>query len=285
MKEKLKVKDMMGYDVVLNFPPKKIVSLVPSQSELLWHLGLSDKLVGITKFCIHPADMKIKVEKIGGTKKLNINKIISLKPDLIIGNKEENEKSDITELKKHFPVWMSDIENLKDALKMIEEIGKITGKEKKSIEIISKIQSEKLKFSKKTEENSTSCVYFIWRNPYMVAGKNNFINSMLKVCGLKNVFDSRKFNKNSFENKNVRYPQINEDLLSTVEPNLILLSSEPYPFKEKHITELKTICPSALVKIVDGEMFSWYGSRLINSFKYFNSLLAEKEIKELNGKS
>ncbi|MFN5459102.1 MAG: helical backbone metal receptor, partial [Bacteroidota bacterium] len=118
MKEKLKVKDMMGYDVVLNFPPKKIVSLVPSQSELLWHLGLSDKLVGITKFCIHPADMKIKVEKIGGTKKLNINKIISLKPDLIIGNKEENEKSDITELKKHFPVWMSDIENLKDALKM-----------------------------------------------------------------------------------------------------------------------------------------------------------------------
>ncbi|WP_295667575.1 ABC transporter substrate-binding protein [uncultured Mucilaginibacter sp.] len=245
-----------------DFPsaPKRIISIVPSQTELLFYLGLDEEIVGITKFCIYPADKVKSIEKVGGTKQLNIEKIKSLKPDLIIANKEENERSQIEELINFCPVWISDIYNLADALDMIERVGALTGKGTEAKMLSNQITQQ---FNRITiQQSNLKTAYFIWRKPYMVAGKNTFIDDMLRRCGLINVFEQH------------RYPEINRERLIEANPDVILLSSEPYPFNEKHMAELKAIVPKAIIRLVDGEMFSWYGSRLLHAGAYFEELLA-----------
>ena len=258
--------DQMGREVIIDFPPQRIISLVPSQTELLFDLGLGERVVGITKFCVHPHDKFKSTTKIGGTKKLDIEKIRSLKPDLIIGNKEENEKSQIEELMHEFPVWMSDIINLDQALDMVKKIGELTDTESKTISLIEKlkIDFESFRIEAKTEKNKRSnrVAYFIWKDPYMVAGRDTFINSMLNLCGLENVFSEMG-----------RYPVVTSDLISAANPNMIFLSSEPYPFADKHLQEFKAIVPNVNVQLVDGELFSWYGSRLLHSVNYFRKIL------------
>ena len=253
--------DQLNRKINLPSIPKRIISVVPSQTELLFYLGLNKEVVGITKFCIHPADKFKSTTKIGGTKQLNIAKIKSLNPDLIIANKEENERGQLEELMQHFPVWISDIYDLQGALEMIERVGELVGRNMEAVTLSDNIR-------KNFEEIDISplnhrVAYFIWRKPYMVAAKNTFIDSMLQECGLKNAFTLE------------RYPEIGPSLLSEVKPDVILLSSEPYPFKEKHIEELKAIIPSSKIRLVDGEMFSWYGSRLLEAPAYFTTLISE----------
>lgn len=242
-------------------PPKRIISLVPSQTELLFELGLNEEVVGITKFCIHPAEWFQSKTRVGGTKTVNIEKIKSLKPDLILANKEENTKEDIEQLMEVAPVWMSDIFNLEDALQMIRTIGKLTGKIEKSEEIVKQIQFNFNQLEVLPSSHLKKCAYFIWRDPYMIAGKNTFIDDMLKYCGFVNC---------SIEE---RYPEWNE--LPEEAPEVILLSSEPYPFQQKHIEELQLKHPQSFIKLVDGELFSWYGSRLLKSAAYFSKLKQE----------
>ncbi len=238
---------------------KRIISLVPSQTELLFDLGLDEEVVGITKFCIHPTEKFKTKAKIGGTKKLNLDEIHRLKPDLIIGNKEENDQYQIEQLIQEFPVWISDINNLDDAIEMIVELGKIVGKEHKANSIAKEIR---FNFNTiKIAPHTLRIAYFIWKDPYMVAGDNTFINDMIYRAGWKNAFALD------------RYPELRIDDIRNASPDVILLSSEPYPFKEKHIEEFKTICPQAQVLIVDGELFSWYGSRLLKTVAYLQSLI------------
>lgn len=244
--------------------PKRIISVVPSQTELLFYLGLDEEIIGITKFCIHPQDGFKSTAKIGGTKQLDIAKIKSLKPDLIIANKEENERGQIEELMDFCPVWISDISNLAEALQMIERVGELVGKTEESLTLSHNIEQQFKELSQVPRNLSTA--YFIWRKPYMVAGRNTFIDDMLQKCGLTNVFNAD------------RYPEINMDMLITANPQVVLLSSEPYPFKEKHIEELKAILPQAIIKLVDGEIFSWYGSRLLHAPAYFKWLRKDLNI-------
>jgi ABC-type Fe3+-hydroxamate transport system substrate-binding protein len=252
-------KDQLNHNININFPPKRIISLVPSQTELLFDLGLTNEIIGITKFCIHPKDKFKNTTKIGGTKKLDINKIRELKPDLIIGNKEENQKKEIGILAKEFPVWMSDIYNLSDALEMIEIIGEMVDKKVESLILSQNIQQtfDKIIIN---ENDLKSTLYFIWHNPNMLAGNETFINEMLKYCSLKNLIEEN------------RYPELSDPELKMLLPEVILLSSEPYPFKEKHIKNFQEIWPKAKIKLVDGEMFSWYGSRLLKAASYFKNL-------------
>ena len=250
--------DHLKNKIELAHIPKRIVSLVPSQTELLWDFGLQDELVGITKFCIHPPDMFKLKDRVGGTKTLNLNKIRSLKPDLIIGNKEENEYAQINELQKEFPVWMSDIYNLKDAYKMISDIGELVNKKNEANVLISEIQKS---FSLIKKHHKT-VLYLIWKNPYMAAGKSTFIGDVLNEMGLMNVL----------ETNDLRYPEVSLENIKNLNPELIFLSSEPFPFNEKHINELRQIAPNATIKLVDGELFSWYGSRLLKSVTYLNQL-------------
>ncbi|HWY38765.1 MAG TPA: helical backbone metal receptor [Bacteroidia bacterium] len=262
--------DQLNRHIEFNFPPGRIISLVPSQSELLWHLGLQEELAGITKFCIHPTEMFHSVTRIGGTKEIKFDVIKELQPDLIIANKEENEQEQIEELCKHYPVWISDIHNLDDALEMIERVGAITHRKEKAAELVTQIKNKYAAFKNNTKHAITqhrTAAYLIWKNPYMAAGHNTFIDHMLGLCGLTNVFTSEKS----------RYPEISAQNLIDKKPDMVLLSSEPYPFKEKHIEELKMHLPHAKIMLVDGEMFSWYGSRLLHAFDYFTELL--KEIK------
>lgn len=251
-------KDQLGQHIQLTQIPKRIISLVPSQSELLWDLGLRDELIGITKFCIHPNEMFKFKDRVGGTKTLDIQKIRSLKPDLIIGNKEENEYAQIKELQNEFPVWMSDIYNLNNAYKMISDIGELVNKKNEATRLVSNIQKS---FSVIKKYNKT-VLYLIWKNPFMAAGNSTFIGDVLNQMGLIN----------SLKNSDLRYPELTMDEIKNLNPNLIFLSSEPFPFKESHINELKQLVPNATVKLVDGELFSWYGSRLLKSVEYFNNL-------------
>ena len=249
----------MGRNVIIPNFPERIISLVPSQTELLFDLGLGSRVIGITKFCIHPESWHRSKTKIGGTKQLNFEKINELNPDLIIGNKEENNESQVTNLMKKYPVWMSDISNLEESCSMINSIGEITNSTAKSAVIVSNIQQE---FSTLTPLNSSKNVlYLIWKNPYIAVGKNTFINNMLLACGLINCLAK------------TRYPQLTNEEIKLLNPEIIFLSSEPYPFKEKHIDELQELLPNTLIILVNGELFSWYGSRLLLAPAYFLKLL------------
>jgi len=251
--------DHLGNQIKVNYPPQRIVSLVPSQTELLFDLGLDEQVVGITKFCIHPIEKFAAKAKIGGTKKLLIEKIRDLKPDLIIGNKEENSKADIELLQQEFPVWISDIYTLEDAMQTITDIGNLVDKQPEAAYLNHLISAgfRDLQVLALEKEINKTAAYVIWKDPYMVAGRNTFINDVLQKIGLRNVIVQS------------RYPEIDIRQLKAENCDLVFLSSEPYPFKEKHIEEIQSALPSTKVILVDGEMFSWYGSRLVKAVQYF----------------
>ncbi len=253
--------DQMGGQVHVPTYPKRIISLVPSQTELLFDLGLDEEVVGVTKFCIHPKEKVKEKVKIGGTKQFHFDKIAALNPDLIIGNKEENEQAQIEQLAAQYPVWMSDIVTLNDALQMIQMVGQLIQKETEATNLIHRLQEN---FQKNIYTKTKRAAYFIWKKPYMVAAKNTFIDEMMRVAGFTNVYQEKS-----------RYPTTNLEELRTLQAEVILLSSEPYPFKNKHLEEFQTACPDAKVMIVDGEMFSWYGSRLLKSVEYFSEIMNE----------
>ncbi len=254
--------DQMKQTIRLGKKPSRIVSLVPSQTELLFDLGLEKEVVGITKFCIHPNSWFKTKRRVGGTKNVHIDVVKDLQPDLIIGNKEENSQEDIERLKEIAPVWMSDIFTLKDALDSILKIGEITDKYKESKQLIEQISNA---FSTIHKQNETlkgkTVLYFIWNEPRLVAGKNTFIDDLLSKCGFVNLA------------KQERYPEVKDNL----HPDFIFLSSEPYPFKEKHMHEFQVNYPDAKIVNVDGEMFSWYGSRLKLAPNYFLKLMKQLE--------
>ena len=255
------VTDQMQRTVKVPKHPQRIISLVPSQTELLYDLGLGGRVVGITKFCIHPETWFRTKTRVGGTKKVDMEKIRALKPDLIIGNKEENDRSDIQTLEQEFPVWMSDIRDLSGALSMIQSIGELTGTQDKANSLHAAIGAGFEGLVKR--DPPLTVAYLIWRKPFMLAGHGTFVNDMLQRCGLYNVFDA----------DDARYPEITAQELAEAAPDVILLSSEPYPFKEKHIAEINGICPGTPVRVVDGELFSWYGSRLLKAPEYMKGLV------------
>lgn len=251
--------DQTGRKVAIPAIPQRIVSVVPSQTELLFDLGLRNEVAGITKFCIHPTEWFRSKTRVGGTKQLKMDVIHELQPDLIIANKEENVKEQIVELEKQYPVWISDVNNLEDAYEMIEQIGIITGKEQPSHEMIDEIKKNFAQLP--TPDSRLKTIYLIWQNPYMTVGGDTFIHSMLEKAGFTNIFANKK-----------RYPAITASELRTINSELLFLSSEPFPFQQKHIDELQIQLPNTKIVLVDGEMFSWYGSRLLKAPAYFKSL-------------
>jgi len=249
--------DQMGNRVKFNFPPKRIISLVPSQTELLHSLGLEDEVMGITKFCVHPQNWRSEKRIIGGTKKVHQNVIHELQPDLIIGNKEENERVDILSLKERYPVWMSDVTTLPDAYNMIKQVGDICDRAELASQIIEQTQDAFAQLGRR----KGSVLYLIWMRPWMGVGTDTFIHSILSEIGFVNTLQSKS-----------RYPELDQSDLESLNPDYVFLSSEPYPFRQKHLGELEKLFPNANVILVDGEFFSWYGSRLMKAPQYFNSL-------------
>jgi ABC-type Fe3+-hydroxamate transport system substrate-binding protein len=256
------VSDQMNRTLQVPGHPERIISLVPSQTELLHDLDLGDRVVGITKFCIHPEAWFRSKARVGGTKQVDMDKVRALKPDLIIGNKEENTQADIEALEQEYPVWMSDVRDLDGALDMIRRVGLLTGTTRRSEALVSGIERAFAGLRPLTPPRSAA--YLIWRDPLMVAGGDTFINDMLHRAGFSNAFALRK----------ERYVEITPAELAAADPDMILLSSEPYPFAEKHIIHFNMICPGTPVRLVDGEPFSWFGSRLLHTPAYVAGLCA-----------
>ncbi len=254
--------DMTGREVGVSLSPQRIVSLVPSQTELLYYLGLQDEVVGITKFCVHPEKWFREKKRVGGTKSLHLDVIKALRPDLILANKEENTQEQIDDLAKSFPVWVSDIQTVNDAMCMIRNVGVLTGTMSAAIELDRVLKAGYKMLGKGHQPKKVA--YFIWHNPWMSVGGDTFISDMISRMGWVNVL------KNEF-----RYPHLSIEDIAALDVDLVLLSSEPYPFKEQHIAEIKEALPNVDVKLVDGEMFSWYGSRMLDAIDYFKGLARE----------
>nr|WP_299556580.1 helical backbone metal receptor [Seonamhaeicola sp.] len=253
-------KDQLNRNIYLKGIPKRIVSLVPSQTELLCDLGLESSIVGLTKFCVHPGHIKSKSTIAGGTKQIHIDRVRALEPDIILCNKEENTKEIVELCETICPVHVSDIYTLSDSLELITQYGVIFNAVQKALAICEEIKNESESFKAfVANKPELKAVYFIWKNPAMVAANHTFINHLLQL----NKFDN-------FYNDRSRYPEISLEVNNEAE--LVLLSSEPFPFKEKHKKELKDFYPNAKIILADGEMFSWFGSRLTKAFQYFKAL-------------
>ncbi|MBI3139453.1 MAG: ABC transporter substrate-binding protein [Sphingobacteriales bacterium] len=251
--------DQCGRSIRVPDLPERIISLVPSQTELLYDLGLREEVCGITKFCIHPDAWYRSKTKVGGTKQVKTAAILQLQPDLIIAGKEENSKEQVLALEHEFPVWVSDVSNLSGALDMIQQVGWLTGKTVKAAELVDGIREA---FSSLVIEGArprAACL--IWKDPYMAAGGGTFIHSMMEAAGFENIFKPA-----------TRYPAFQLPELRALHCEIVFLSSEPYPFKEKHRAELQAQLPGTKIIRVDGELFSWYGSRLLKAPAYFQKL-------------
>lgn len=255
--------DQTNRKVEIPAGPLRIVSLVPSQTELLHYLNLEDQVVGITKFCVHPTEWFKTKTRVGGTKQYHFDRIEELRPNLLIANKEENDKEQIFQLAQQYPVWISDIKNLEDACEMIKSVGKITDTTDQANELAKEIQTGFLQLKNHVAKRpNLRVLYLIWQKPYMTVGGDTFINDMIERAGWTNCYADQ-----------TRYPVVSETEITSLRPDLILLSSEPFPFKEKHITQIAKLCPTAVIRLVDGEYFSWYGSRLLHTSEYLCNLV------------
>jgi ABC-type Fe3+-hydroxamate transport system substrate-binding protein len=254
--------DQTGRNLDVAGIPQRIISCVPSQTELLADLGLENQVVGITKFCVHPTAWRKKKTIIGGTKNLNIKKIASLSPDFILANKEENNQGQIEWLAARFPTYVSDVRNLTQAIEMIHDIGRLTSSTHKSSEIAQTITS--LFQPKKSFERRQTVCYLIWKNPWMTINHDTFIHDMLCRQGFINVFADRI---------DARYPSLSETELQEANPEILFLSSEPFPFKPHHVVELQLLLPDTRIFLLNGELLSWYGSRLCHfDWEFFNEI-------------
>ena len=161
-----------------------------------------------------------------------------------------------------YPTWVSDVHDLNSALEMIERIGMLVGRKNESDELIKKIKNNFRNLQ--PLKNELTAIYLIWKGPYMTVGGDTFIHDMLEACGLKNAYSD-----------SVRYPKISEDEIRSLNPDVVFLSSEPYPFGDKDLNELKLALPNSNIILVNGEYFSWYGSKLMESPDYFRELIMQ----------
>lgn len=251
--------------VVVPAAPQRIISLVPSITELLYDLGLGNRVVGVTRFCLHPREARQNCTNVGGTKQLHLSRIAELKPDLIIANKEENTRSEIEKLAENHAVWVSDVNTVAEGVDMIRRIGQLCQKQVAAEQMAQKIEAEFASLQPVAQQK-IKVAYLIWKDPIMGCGNQNFIHDIIMHCGWENVLADISPETGS------RYPEVSADTLRELAPDFLLLSSEPYPFAEKHRVAFNALLPHTTSVLVDGELFSWYGSRMLQMPIYLRSL-------------
>ncbi|MGH8530079.1 MAG: ABC transporter substrate-binding protein [Nevskiales bacterium] len=276
----MQFRDDLGRSLRLEAPPRRIVSLCPSQTETLFALGLGEQIVGVTRYCIHPSakerfspsplwggvgeGVETKT-KVGGTKQLDFTAIAQLEPDLIIAEKEENRREDVERLSERWPVFVTDVSDIEAALRMIGTLGSLCDRAREADQLAQEIAGRwaPLRPALRPATKSPRTLYLIWRKPYMAAGTGSYIHSVLQRCGFTNVIAKP------------RYPELTLAEMQQTDPELILLSSEPYPFAQRHVEELAAHLPQARIELVDGEMFSWYGVRMLKAADYLPELVSK----------
>lgn len=251
--------DAVGRPVRLPAPPRRIVSLVPSITELLHDLDLGDRVAGLTRFCERPDHWREAKTIVGGTKNVDADRVAELDANLVIANREENEKADVQALARQVPVYVTDVKTVPDALDMIRAVGRLTDRADPASAMANTIQQ---RFDALPSADPVPTAYLIWRDPYMAAGGDTFIHDVMQRGGFENVFADRS-----------RYPEVTVDDLAASGARLILCSSEPFPFHQKErFTAYLRASLDAHVEIADGQLFSWYGSRLLDTPPYLGSL-------------
>ena len=242
-------------------PHPRIVSLVPSITELLCDLGLADALVGRTGFCIHPRKAVRAIPKVGGTKDVNLARLRALSPTHVILNVDENRQEDAQALAEFVPtlVVTHPLAPL-DNLALYRLIGGIFGREREADDLCEKFQAEYAALRAAAAALFPERVlYLIWRNPWMTVSRDTYVSRTLALVKWETVP----------EESADRYPQIALDEAELCAASVVLLSSEPYPFREPHLAEVRARLPTARrVVLIDGEMTSWYGSRAIAALSY-----------------
>lgn len=264
------VRDQTGRDVKVVKPPKRIVSLVPSQTELLWDLGLEAELVGITKFCVHPEGLRQRVRNVGGTKNIRVDDVLALEPDLVVANKEENPRRAVEAIAAEVPTYVSDVDDLDSAADMIEALGVLTHREEHAQELRTAFDAATRRVASAVEgKEARRVIYLVWKDPYMAAGTDTFISAAMEKLNLHNVLtDLGEGGK--------RYPALEVNEIRELHPDLVFLSSEPYPFEPRHGDEMRPyLAEHTRLVCVDGEAFSWYGTRWMKSASYLERLASE----------
>jgi iron complex transport system substrate-binding protein len=250
----IRIRDALGVELALERPARRVVSLVPSITETLFDLGAGAILRGCTRFCIHPKDGVAGVPKVGGTKDPDLAGILALAPDLVLANREENRESDVAELRKSVPVHVSYPRDLPGLLAFLEELGALVGLAEAARAAISRIESAQRAFIPPARPPRVA--YLLWREPWMAAGADTFIDGMLAACGFQNALGHE-----------ARYPVTELQALRGA-VDALLLSSEPFPFGERHRPECAAATGLDLsrVQLVSGEAFSWFGTRTASAF-------------------
>ncbi len=255
----IRLTDQSGRELTCSSTPKRIVSLVPSISETIAECLGMGALVGVTKFCVHPTPLRKQATVVGGTKNPNIALIRSLNPDIVLANKEENREEDIRQIQKFCPVYVSEIRDISDVLAWLEHMEVLF-----SAPGFGQLHTQLMPWMENKRQANVRAAYLIWQKPYMTVGVDTFINAMMAHFGLENVFRDE-----------VRYPLTDLDAIRERKPDLILLSSEPYPFRQKHADEMQTFFPGSTIRLADGELFSWYGSRMLQANKEISAWLEQ----------
>lgn len=235
---------------------ERICSLCPSTTETLFALGVGNRLVGRTDYCCHPADRIDAILSVGGTKKVNLARLDATEPDLVVAVREENDREQINTIADKWPTLILDPVDVESALTGIELLGRAVDAATTATQLTSSIRDA---FDRLPNANGRRAVYLIWRKPFMAVGAGTFIGDVMERLGFTNVaaaLDSR-------------YPEVARELLDELRPELVLASSEPFPFAQQHLPELRELAPAAEPILVDGEMFSWHGVRMLEAARYF----------------
>lgn len=238
--------------------PLRLVSLVPSTTETLFALGCGDELVGYTRFCVHPEGQVSQEKWIGGTKNPKIERIIALRPDMVLANREENRAEDVTMLEAAgIPVWVAEPRTVPAAIADVRALGQLLNRAPEG-EALARMLEQAL--AKVQVGPLRTFAYLIWQEPWMVAGEETFVSHLLGLAGGRNAFAGR-------------YPAVTLDDLRPVE--CILLASEPFPFAQKQLEALvQAGIPRERLRLVDGERLSWHGVRLLHGLPYLSEVLA-----------
>ncbi len=254
------IQDQINRELSITNNPQRIVSLVPSITYTLSDFGLNKEVKGITRFDkFLPYSKKEKII-IGGTKDVKIDRIKDINPDIILANKEENTKEIVETLEKIAPVFVSDIKNYTDNSDFIKKIGTIFQKQELAHKYIQDIENLRNQLQQPNQE-PVRAIYLIWKKPWMTVGGDTFINEVMKIGGFENLYQNQK-----------RYPETSIKEMQELHPEIILLSSEPYPFKEKEQKELQSLFPNTQIKLVEGEAFTWFGTYPLKGFEYLLKL-------------
>lgn len=241
--------------------PQRIVSLVPSLTELVWWLGAGDSLVGRTRFCTEPAGAIESVPIVGGTKNPRIDRIVEARPDLVIANREENRREDVEALRAHgLDVLLTDPNTVAEALVMVGGLGERLDAAARATELIADAD-EALGTGRSAGTIRPRVFVAVWKAPLMGLGGKAYGHDLIERCGATNVLAATP-----------RYPELTRDDLSALRPGLILLPDEPYPFKQDDADEFASVAPS---RVIDGKLLWWYGPRMPEAIRTLRSVFAE----------